>query len=208
MWGLGLRSPARSGGRRRGCDWAGARAAQGRVSSFVAVWCASLLGPDPSLRLGQGLPGRGPCGWPGGPRSRPVMPVSRRGSRNTEALREQPGPTGLTPAQPGRASWRPARRCPYVDAQGGSEQKLAAEGTPASPSPKHTQQPAQTRAQKATARRPLERAQSRPPRRQSPAGKGAGVETPERRPTGAHMSTKTMKHQPRPPTSSTVTRMP
>lgn len=38
---------------------------------------------------------------------------------------------------------------------------------------------------------------------------GRGEDSPRRRPgPGPHMSTKTMKHQPRPPTSSTVTRMP
>lgn len=130
----------------------------------AALWqCGRQpLEPDTPLRLGPGLGAHreGPCSWPGGPRSQPVMPVSQRGSRDTEALQGQAGPMGLILVQPGKAragsvGWRPGGADPPGTYKEDQCRKRAAEGAPASPSRSSLSTPPP---------RPARREESRPSR--------------------------------------------
>lgn len=157
-WNSGLHR--RSGGQTEGLS---AVPGHGRPrAERAALWqCGRQpLEPDTSLRLGLGAHGEGPCSWPGGPRSQPVMPVSQRGSRDTEALQGQAGPRGLTLAQPGKAragsvGWRPGGADPPKNIQGGSVQKTSSRGGARVPFPEQSQHPPP---------RPARREESRPSR--------------------------------------------
>lgn len=164
--------------------------AEGRANSLVAVWRM-----EPDAPLGQGL----------------GCTARRTLSRSTPGSHTLP------------VSWRTARDTAWLEAQGGGQGDTA---------PEHTRETQGRNRVGRRAQRPPHRSlslfltgaeihlrdgawQTRaltyPPQEEIPAAgvhpTGTGKQA-QSRPQGAHMSTKTMKHQPRPPTSSMVTWMP